>query len=267
LFQRKGGWKVIRDHRFYEMQSALSATGHLAGSELEELEQHVSQCVSCRNYMVEMATVSRELFLTQIRPNSCETPKGMEQRFIQRAVAAGIPLKPETSAGFSLQFARYAAIVAVLTLFIAAAWKVASTSHAERASGQFPPQIEARPEAISDTAPQLPGVVHTAVVNSRRTKRRPAVPGRAVLTRSPISYGDVSHPYLALNGPLFTKPYAASLFRREWDGKPEERSFHFDLTLASLPRSDSPLNAGASALVPDFRFNTPVFHIDPRQSW
>jgi hypothetical protein len=258
---------VIRDHRFYEMQSALSATGHLTGSELEELEQHVSQCVSCRNYMVEMATLSRELFLMQIRPNNNETPKGLEQRFILRAVAAGIPLKPERSAVFSLRFARYAAIAAVLTLFIAVAWKAASTSHAERASGQFPSQMEARPEAIPDTAPKLSRVVHTAVVNERRTKRRPAVPGRAVLTGSPISYGDVSHPYLALNRPLFTKPYAASLFRRKWDGKPEERSFHFDLTLASLPGSDSPLNAGASALVPDFRFNTPVFHIDLKQSW
>ena len=258
---------MIRDHRFYEMQSALSATGHLSGSELEELEQHVSGCASCRNYMVEMATLSRELFLTEIRPNNSETPKGMEERFIQRAVAAGTPLKPETSAVFSLQFARYAAIAAVLTLFIAVAWKVASTSHAERASGQFPSQTEARPKAVSDTALQFPGVVHTAVVNKRRTKRRSAVPGRAVLTGSPISYGDVTHPYLALNTPLFTKPYAASLFGRKWDGKPEERSFHFDLTLASLPRSDSPLNAGASALVPDFRFNTPVFHIDPRQSW
>jgi hypothetical protein len=251
------------------MQSALSATGHLSGSELEELERHVSQCVSCRNYMVEMATLSRELFLTQLRPNNDETPKGMEQRFIRRAVAAGIPLKLERSAVFSLRFARYAAIAAVLTLFIAVAWKVALTSHAERASGQFPSQVEARPKAVSNTTPQLPGgrVVRTAVRSERRTKRRPAVPGRAVLTGSPISYGDVSHPYLALNRPLFTKPYAASLFHRKWDGKPEERSFHFDFTLASLPRSDSPLNAGTSALVPDFRFNTPVFHLDPRQSW
>jgi len=254
---------VTRDHRFYEMQSALSATGHLTGSELEELEQHVSQCVSCRNCMVEMATMSRELFLSQVRPGNSKTPSGMEQRFIQRAVAAGIPLKPERSTAFGHRFARVAAITAVLTLFIAVAWKAASTPPVERASGQFPSQVQARPEAVSEPNPQSPvaRVGHAALVNERRTKRRPAVPRRTVLTGSPIGYGDVSHPYLALNRPLFTKPYAASLFRRKWDGKPEERSFHFDLTLASLPRSDSPLNAGA------LKFSTPVFHIDPRQSW
>ena len=54
---------MTRDHRFYEMQSALSATGHLTGAELEELEQHVSQCVSCRDCLVEMAAASRELSL------------------------------------------------------------------------------------------------------------------------------------------------------------------------------------------------------------
>ena len=107
---------MICDHRFYEMQSALSATGHLTGAELEELEQHVSQCVSCRSCMVEMAAVSRELFLAQVRPGNSETPRGMEQRFIQRAVAAGIPLKPERSAAFGHRFARVAAITAVLTL-------------------------------------------------------------------------------------------------------------------------------------------------------
>jgi hypothetical protein len=254
---------VTRDHRFYEMQSALSATGHLTGSELEELEQHVSQCVSCRKCMVEMATVSRELFLTQVRPGNSETPKGMEQRFIRRAVAEGIPLKLERSAAFDLRFARVAAIAAVLTLFIAVAWKAASTPNEERASGQFVSKMEARPKALSEGALQSPvgRVGHTVLVNETRTKRRPAVRRRAVLT----SYGDVSHPYLAVNRPLFTKPYAASLFRPKWDGKPEERSFHFDLTLASLPRADSPLNA--SVLVPNLKFSTPVFHIDSGQNW
>jgi hypothetical protein len=247
---------VIRDHRFYEMQSALSATGHLTGSELEELEQHVSQCVSCRNCMVEMAAASRELFLSRVRQGNSETPSGMEQRFIQRAVAAGVPLKPERSTDFGHRFARLAAITALLTLFIAVAWKTASTPPVERA-GQFPSQVQARPEAVSEAAPHSPSarVGHTARVNERRTKRRPALPGRTILTVPPISYGDISHPYLTLNRPLFTKPYTASL----WDGKPQERSFHFDLTLASLPHSDSP--------VPTLKFSTPVFHIDPSQSW
>jgi hypothetical protein len=299
---------VIRDHRFYEMQSALSATGHLTGSELEELEQHVSQCVSCRNCMVDMATVSRELFLTQVRPGNSETPKGMQQRFIQRAVAAGIPLKLEraSSAGFDLRFARVAAITLVLTLLISLGWKVASTPRVERASGEFPSQTEPTSEAVSESIPQPSGgrVGHTALVNERRTKRRAAARGRAGLKGSPVvSHGDVSHPYLALNRPLFasqempasssdggafwsesltqsyltpgvhstshssfTRAYAASFFRRKWDGKPEERSFHLDLTLASLSRSDSPWNAGASALVPNFKFSTPVFYIDPSRS-
>jgi hypothetical protein len=54
------------------------------------------------------------------------------------------------------------------------------------------------------------------------------------------------------------------LFRHAWDGKPEERSFHLDLTLASLSRSDFPLN---TALVPNLKFTAPVFHLDPSRSW
>jgi hypothetical protein len=299
---------VIRDHRFYEMQSALSATGHLTDSELEELEQHVSQCVSCRNCMVEMATVSREVFFTLIRPGNRETPRGMQQRFIQRAVAAGIPLKVEraSSAGFDLRFAHVAAITLVLALLISLGWKVASTARVERASVPFPSRMEAAPETVSESVPQPSGgrVGHTALVNERRTRRRAVARGRAVLKGSPdVNYGDVSHPYLALNRPLFanqempasfsdasgfwserltqtyladgvhsashssfTRAYVPSFFGRKWDGKPEERSFHLDLTLASLSRSDSPLNAGASALVPNLKFSTPVFHIDPSRS-
>jgi hypothetical protein len=257
---------VISDHSFYEMQSALSATGHLTGTELEELEQHVSQCVSCRNYMVEMATVSRELFLTQARPSNSETPKGMEKRFIQRAVAAGIPLKVERSAALDLGFAHVAVITAVLTLFMAVAWKADSTTSEERASGHFSSQMEATPKSVSERPLQPPGgrVSRTALVNERRNKRRPAAPAKAIL---PISYGDVSHPYLAPNRPLFSKPYAASLFRPMWDGKSEERSFHLDFALASLSRSDSFLNAGASALVPNLKFSAPVFNINSGQSW
>src|ERR1700733_13949879 len=130
------------------MQSALSATGHLTGSELEELEQHVSQCVSCRNCMAEMAAVSRELFLGQVRPGNSETPRGMEQRFIQRAVAAGIPLKPERSTAFGPRFACVCGIAAGSMPFIAVAWKAASTPPVERAFGQFPSQMQARPEAV-----------------------------------------------------------------------------------------------------------------------
>ncbi len=259
---------MIRDHRFYEIQSALSATGHLTASELEELEQHVSQCVSCRSCLVDMATVSRELFLAQVWTGNRETPKGMQQRFTERAVAAGIPLKFERSAAFDFRFARVAAITAVLTLLIAVAWKVAWTPPVERGSRQFPSQMDARPEAISQRTPQpFDGrVVQTR--NARRSKRRPDVSGRAVLKQFPVvSYGDLSHPYLALNRPLFAKEYAAGLFRRKWDGKPEERSFHLDLTLASLSRSDSPFNASAGALVRNLKFTAPVFHIDSSRIW
>jgi hypothetical protein len=259
---------VIRDHRFYEMQSALSATGHLTASELEELEQHVSQCGSCRSCLVDMATVSREIFLAQVWTRNRETPKGMQQRFIERAVAAGIPLKVERSAAFDFRFARVAAITAVLTILITVAWKVASTPPVERWSRQVPSQMDARPEATSQRTPHpFDGrVVQTR--NARRSKRRPAVPGRAVLKPFPVvSRGDLSHPYLALNRPLFAKEYAAGLFRRKWDGKPEERSFHLDLTLASLSRSDSPLNTSASSPVPNLKFTAPVFHIDPSRIW
>ena len=262
---------MIRDHKFYERQSAMSASGHLTASELEELEQHISQCDSCRNCLVEMATVSRELFVAQVWPGNGETPKGMQLRFIQRAVAAGIPLRHEKSPAFDFRFARVAAIAAVLTLFIAATWKFAATPLVERGSGQFSAQMYAKPGAKAESTPQTAGApVPTGLTketrgNAKRIKRRSPVPERAILSPFPVvRYGEASHLYPGLDRPLVGNEYAASLFRRKWDSKPEERSFHLDLTLASVSRSDFPFHP---ALVPALKFTAPVFHIDPSRSW
>jgi hypothetical protein len=199
---------VIRDHRFYEMQSALSATGNLTDSELEELEQHVSQCVSCGKYMMEMAVVSRELFLNQVQPGKYETPKGMQRRFIQRAAAAGVPLKAvrASSAVSDLSCARVAAITVLLALLISIAWRASSKPRVQLASGLFSSKTEPAPEALSPGIPQASDgrVRHAALVYKGQTERRLAARGRTAPKGPPIvTYGAVSRLYIAESRPLF----------------------------------------------------------------
>lgn len=299
---------MIRDHRFYEMQSALAATGHLTNSEVTELEQHVEQCASCRKYIMEMADISRELILVQNQSLDIGYPSGMQQRFVQRALSAGIPLKARAAwrTAVDQRFASFAAVGVVLMLLIFFSWKVVSIPHVERAMSQ-PPQADTTTKPVQTAIRRLPAITvrQAALTSNKHLKPRNISRAMTPLKRPRAAQSEAdSHLYLALNGSLFanaetstsfsdgstfwsqrliqtylmagahaagsssfTRPYAAHLLGHGWNSKAEERSFHFDLTMASLSHSDSPLNSEISAPPPKLRFSTPVFHLDPNRAW
>ena len=290
---------MIRDHKFYEMQSALAATGHLTESEVTELEQHVSQCSTCRICMVDMAAVSRELFLTQSPSTNPGSPRGMQQRFVLRAVAAGIPLEAKaTTRHAGLRFALFAAIGVTLALLLSFNWKVASTPHVELA-GQHPPsQVTKTPEPAFPASRAIT-VGRTTKASLRRSRRRELTKG------SPAFHlGDEANTDLSLNRPMstdgetptrfsddsefwsqrlnrsyltasrhtagrssVTSAYTLDFHVRDSEAKRDERSFHLDLTVASLSHSDSSLSAGIGARLSSFKFTKPVFRIDPNRNW
>jgi hypothetical protein len=199
---------VIHGHKYFEMQGALSATGHLAGSELLELEQHVSQCPSCRIYMLDMAAMSRELFLMQDDRRRSKTPPGMHNRFLRKAVAAGIALRPEgvSSTSLDLRFDGALAITVFLAALISFGWTFASMSRVERAAVKRPSAMGAvSKDALERTTQQQFGLraAHTSSVSERRSKRGATVRGRSAVKgfHVPNSEGN-SRSYAVLNMPL-----------------------------------------------------------------
>jgi predicted anti-sigma-YlaC factor YlaD len=152
---------VIHGHKYFEMQAALSATGHLTGSELLELEQHVSQCPSCRIYMLDMAAMSRELFLMQDDRWRSKTPPGMHDRFLQKAAAAGIAFRSEvaSSTSLDLRFAGALAITVFLAALISFGWNCVSMSRVERAAVKHPSAMGAvTKDALGRTTQQHSGL-------------------------------------------------------------------------------------------------------------
>jgi hypothetical protein len=176
---------VIRGHKFFEMQSALSATGQVTGPELLELERHVSQCPSCRNYMLDMTAMSRELFLTQGERWSSKTPPGMHDRFVKRAVADGIALRPASGpfTGLDFGFAGALTITVMFAALIALAWNFASVSRMERAAVTRRSGTASLSKDSLESTTQQSGLkaAYTALVSERRFQRRATIRGRSAL--------------------------------------------------------------------------------------
>jgi hypothetical protein len=298
---------MIRDHKFYERQSALAAVGQLTDAELTELEQHATTCASCRECITDMAEMSREFFLMQAGRMKCRgTPEGMQERFLERAANEGISVGRSSSTPFDLRFVRVAVIAVLLAISTSLSWTVFSTPHAKRsaapdsstAGSQLAPTSEDTPHIVGQRA-----VLHVSIskaqLGRRSASRRSTVsisPAHAVIEER-HSYFELNRPLLVKLGSsrsfsdgnafwsatlaagplaaeahaptraLFTSTYVASCFVHEEDCKPEERPFHLELKLASLSLLDSPQSINAESHVPSLKSNVPVFHLDPNWIW
>ena len=274
---------MIRDHQFYEMQGALSATGQLTACELAELEQHVAHCLSCRNCMTDMAAVSREIFMLRRRTPDMKMPAGMQERFVQRAVVAGIPLKVRSWCGVAdLRVAGFAAVSIALVLLISFSWRVAPRRPVEGEAGQLSHRMGEIPApAGSMVGPQLAVAYrHASLANKKHARRKASTHGKVQVKEAPASFPFSSAFWSPRLRPsyltakentagalLFPKPYVGNVFGRAWNAQSREPSFHLDFTLASLSRPDAPSNAGSTAPALNLRFDPPLFHIDSSRSW
>jgi hypothetical protein len=288
---------MIRDHKFYEMQSALAATGQLTDAELTDLEQHATTCASCRECIADMAEMSREFFLMQAgRMKSKGTPAGMQERFLERAANAGISVSRSSSTSFDLRFVRVAVIAVLLAISTSLSWKLLSPPDAERkatpasstAGSQPAPPFESTPHIVGERAIQHVSI-SKAQLRRRSASRRSAASislAHAITEPlfakqgSPMSFSDGSAFWSAMlaASPLaaelraptrisFTSAYVASCFGHEEDCKREERPFHLELKVASLSFLDSPQSINAEPQIPGLRFSAPVFHLDPNRVW
>jgi hypothetical protein len=78
-------------HRRYRQSCVLAATGQLGGPEMSELNQHIGQCKSCRNYLeaVTQASVQVMAALADDHLSTTEVPpEGIRARFLSRVAAS-----------------------------------------------------------------------------------------------------------------------------------------------------------------------------------
>jgi hypothetical protein len=82
------------DHQLYEALCALAVTDQLSQKDRTALDAHCGQCFSCRERLLDLTFVNRELIL-HVTANAVEAPMpaGSLERFLARAKQEGIALR------------------------------------------------------------------------------------------------------------------------------------------------------------------------------
>jgi hypothetical protein len=146
----------------FEVGCALAASGLLTSAELAELSEHAAHCVLCHDRLVEFRRAGMQLFLVQGLKNSGERlPKGMQQRFVARAIREGIPLR-SVSPGV-----RFSALGSVTVLLVVLLLAVATLNNGDT--------------GLADTS-------HAPVALDKETSTAQEIPAHAVNAR-PIHAG------------------------------------------------------------------------------
>jgi hypothetical protein len=290
---------MIPGHEEYELHCALAVAGQLTASECGDLEQHAASCPACRAYLADLAIISREIVLAQTaRINPIATPAGMQQRFLARAAAAGIPLRRSEPASLYPNALRAAAIAVLLAMSLSITWRFLSahSSDAKPSPAASISYSEPAPALGNSAAPigEAHPLQHNSFQRSHFT-RKSASPQHSIANSSSPAPGKPRHPYLDLDQPSvaqpasplssiwsarlaenplaagllasartsFPKPNSAPCFGIGDEGKPEDRPCHLEIKLASLSSLDDPRSPNAAPAFTTFRLRPPVFHLAP----
>ena len=150
------------DHGDFEVVCALAASGLLTRTELAELSEHTAHCVVCHDRLVEFRRAGIQLLLVHELKNSAERlPKGMQQRFLARAIREGIPLR-SSSRGVGFSALGSVTVLLVALLLVVATLNKGDTGLADTSLG--PVAIDKQ----TSTAQEIP----THAVTGRRVPRR-----------------------------------------------------------------------------------------------
>jgi hypothetical protein len=293
---------MIHEREYYEGQSALAAAGQLTDAERNDLEQHAATCPACRECMAEMAALSRELFMVQaarIKPSAARA--GMQQRFLARAAAAGIPLNRPTPASLYPRTLRAAATAILLAMSLSLTWRAfpAHGSDANASPGTLTAQSKLEPafdHSIAYAAETR--TLQHASVDKSQSRVKSASVQHGGSDSSAHSTGEPHHSYFDLDQPLFAtqaslrssvsgNPFSparraenpltagllasvraslpgangASCFGIAEDGKPEEQACHLEIKLASLSSLEPVERPEAVPGLTTLKLSAPLFHI------
>ncbi len=94
---------MIAGHDDFEVLCALAATGDLTKAEHAALREHLKKCFACQSRLIEMRRIAIPLLLAQqLKTPGKQSRKGMQERFAERAIGEGIPLRSRPQGvGFS----------------------------------------------------------------------------------------------------------------------------------------------------------------------
>jgi hypothetical protein len=82
-------------HDDFEVLCALAAAGDLTRAEHAALREHLENCIACQGRLIEMRRLAIPLlFAQQLKTPGKQLRKGMQERFAERAIREGIPLRP-----------------------------------------------------------------------------------------------------------------------------------------------------------------------------
>jgi predicted nucleic acid-binding Zn-ribbon protein len=89
-------------HRRFEEMCALAVTGQLGGPQMTELNEHIAECSSCREYLESLAEASIQTMPLLAEKHAPETtvqpPSGMRDRFLARLAAEDLNGRNRASA-------------------------------------------------------------------------------------------------------------------------------------------------------------------------
>ena len=115
----------MTDHSHFEILCALATTGQLSEREQADLTNHLEQCRPCSGRLHDMAQVSSQILLAkESRTKHCPVPKGMQKRFLDRAIREGIPLNDPNSVSWMPNILGITcAALFVTSIFLFVHWK------------------------------------------------------------------------------------------------------------------------------------------------
>lgn len=274
---------------YNRMQAALGVTSQLSDKEQKEFEEHCTSCPSCRVISAEMAQASRELFMAQARrAKPTQPPRGLEQRFLERAGLAGVPVRKMHFSVAGAQNHQAAFAACLLAVIVFWTWKETVPLGVNKSArgnlhASTEPEKLARAEIVS-ASHALPFSSQSS--NSRatlRSSRSKALHPRHTFAfyQSPRS----SSGYEGSSAPLYqadqsggspssglriqnVRPFSGLYLPNLWNSnlaQPHEQ-FHYDVKLASLSLLDSPRRP-ATDTPATFRFSTPTPSLTPNRTW
>ncbi len=159
-------------HAEFESLCALAVTGDLTKAEHAALREHLRDCLSCQNHLIEVRRLTIPLLLAQrLKTPGKQLRKGLQERFAEAARQSGIPLSPR-SEGVGFGALGMVTVVLVVLLLVTATLQHTSRSSVvdkgETGSAQVAPPLHK-----TDRITSLPAAAK--VRRSRRDRRSSSV--------------------------------------------------------------------------------------------
>ena len=143
-------------HDDFEVLCALAASGGLTRTEHAALREHLRDCISCQSYLADMHRLAVPLLLAQqLKTPGRQLRKGMQERFAERAIRSGIPLRPR-SQGVGVHALGMVTVVLVVLLLVTATLRHSATMKPVDDNGVTEPAQVSAPLHNSNSIASLP---------------------------------------------------------------------------------------------------------------